>query len=214
MGLPHPTWYICKASRKFFQSLAMHFASVLSYVLFTVGIATALRPCRLGQTQGCDPSRFKPCGTIRPGEYTYKIDADQNTECQPTYIPDPHEEGALWLVQFRGRERDGTGRPIQGTSMCMEILMKAGECWGNDSQCIGRCGPGCQPWYSFCSNWAADCLRHDVCGYYFSAGSFGDDPDCGEEFWKASDDWGLGGPLCIFNNKCTIRGGSRARDVC
>lgn len=39
-----------------------------------------------------------------------------------------------------------------------------------------------------CSNWAADCLRHDVCSYYYGATGGGKDGNCGDEYDDAVDD--------------------------
>ena len=49
--------------------------------------------------------------------------------------------------------------------------------------CNGRCGPGCGTWA--CSNWARDCLKHDVCGWYFEATGGSSNQDCGDEFDEA-----------------------------
>ena len=66
------------------------------------------------------------------------------------------------------------GAPGQG-GKCLEIFVAVGECWGKDSDndgydCMGLCGPGCQAQLpGMCSNWSRNCLRHDVCSYYYNS---------------------------------------------
>ncbi|MCB1167008.1 MAG: hypothetical protein KDK33_12680 [Leptospiraceae bacterium] len=54
--------------------------------------------------------------------------------------------------------------------------------------CMGRCGPDCGSWWA-ASSWTKDCMDHDQCSHknYSSGGS--SDPNCGDEFDEAADDW-------------------------
>ncbi len=58
-------------------------------------------------------------------------------------------------------------------------------------ECMGRCGAGCGS-SSIPSAWCKDCLDHDQCSHknYSSGGS--SDPNCGDEYREASDDWMFG----------------------
>lgn len=58
-------------------------------------------------------------------------------------------------------------------------------------ECMGRCGAGCgRSWIP--SAWCKDCLDHDQCSHknYSSGGS--SDPNCGDEYNEAADDWMFG----------------------
>ncbi|MEN0062392.1 MAG: hypothetical protein AAGA48_09580 [Myxococcota bacterium] len=59
---------------------------------------------------------------------------------------------------------------------------------GGDYDCIGRCGPACGSWWA-ASAWTQDCYEHDVCSYYNAASGGSSDPNCGDEFNEAQDDW-------------------------
>jgi hypothetical protein len=59
-------------------------------------------------------------------------------------------------------------------------------------ECMGRCGPGCQPWYAIGSAWCKDCMDHDQCSNVFYASGGGSDPNCGDEYDEAADDWAWG----------------------
>ncbi|MBU42240.1 MAG: hypothetical protein CMN76_03390 [Spirochaetaceae bacterium] len=54
--------------------------------------------------------------------------------------------------------------------------------------CMGRCGGDCGSWW-LASSWTKDCMDHDQCSNvnYSSGGS--SDPNCGDEFDEAADDW-------------------------
>ncbi len=54
--------------------------------------------------------------------------------------------------------------------------------------CMGRCGGDCGRWW-IPSAWTKDCMDHDQCSHknYSSGGS--SDPNCGDEFDEAADDW-------------------------
>lgn len=139
---------------------------------------TRVPPCAKGQTVNCDANRIKNCGTITSG---YSRIFAANTDCGNVagHI-DPYVTENV-LVRFSGA--DG----------CKEILMQPGECWGqhpiqtaNNYDCQGRCGASCAG--SSCSNWAADCLRHDVCSWYYGATGGATDANCGDEYNDAVGD--------------------------
>jgi hypothetical protein len=56
-----------------------------------------------------------------------------------------------------------------------------------EPSCAGRCGSGCNSWDR---NYTQDCFDHDWCTKIISgAGGLGSDPNCGDEFWHADDDY-------------------------
>jgi len=69
-----------------------------------------------------------------------------------------------------------------------------GACWGRhprtrgDYDCMGRCGAGCGRWWAV-SNWTQDCLEHDLCSFRHGSTDGAGDPDCGDEYDEAQDDW-------------------------
>jgi hypothetical protein len=59
--------------------------------------------------------------------------------------------------------------------------------YGNHaSQCQGRCGAGCA-WYDHDYTW--DCFDHDRCVDTYGGSTDSGNPNCGDEFWDAADDW-------------------------
>lgn len=53
---------------------------------------------------------------------------------------------------------------------------------------MGRCGPGCgRSWIP--SGWAKDCMDHDQCSHKNYSSGGGSDPNCGDEYNEAIDDW-------------------------
>merc|ERR1712083_250393 len=88
-------------------------------------------------------------------------------------------------------------------STCYAIRMEAGECWGDHPtnggkyNCMGQCGGGCEEddWWRVCSNWARDCLKHDVCSWYFSSSGQDADPNCGSDYDHAYWD---GATWCLW----------------
>lgn len=88
--------------------------------------------------------------------------------CGPGHI-DPFVDYAKdqhYLVRFKA----------PSGQRCWEILMRAGECWIEQSDmireerfpygCMGRAGERCADGPSRCSNWGANSLREDVCSYF------------------------------------------------
>jgi hypothetical protein len=64
-----------------------------------------------------------------------------------------------------------------------------------DSQCAGRCGAGCN---FFDNDYTWDCLDHDRCLSAYGGSVLSGNPNCGDEFWEASDDYiATVGPLCF-----------------
>eukprot|EP00493_Phyllostaurus_siculus_P011548 UN11710 len=83
--------------------------------------------------------------------------------------------------------------------------MQGGECWGKqpntngDYDCLGKCGPGCTDGQA---NWARDCLKHDVCSWYFGASGGIADGDCGDSWWQATNDY-VSSTCKEYGNSCT-----------
>jgi hypothetical protein len=65
-----------------------------------------------------------------------------------------------------------------------------GTHWPSGYGCMGRCGSDCGGWLP--SSWTKDCLDHDACSYRNSASGGASDPNCGDEFNEAADDWTFG----------------------
>lgn len=78
--------------------------------------------------------------------------------------------------------------------------VRVGDDWGRNVagsgnyDCMGRCGAACKPWWAFASAWTLDCLEHDVCSHNHAASGGGSDPNCGDEYDEAQDDWMWGVP--------------------
>jgi len=93
---------------------------------------------------------------------------------------------------------------LPGTEDCYEITMQVGECWGTLPKtggvynCQGQCGPSC---ISGCNiltvgSWSRNCLRHDVCSWYFCSTNGGSNTYCGKSFKQASGDYSQCGAPC------------------
>jgi hypothetical protein len=75
--------------------------------------------------------------------------------------------------------------------VCTSITAK----YGDGGSCPGRCGAGCN-WLDHDYTW--DCLDHDKClDQYGGSSASPNNPNCGDEFTEAVDDWAATmGPLC------------------
>ncbi len=73
-----------------------------------------------------------------------------------------------------------------------------GANWPNNYGCMGRCGGDCG--WGAPSAWTKDCLDHDACSFRNSASGGASDPNCGDEFNEAADDW-IGGVWAGCNGK-------------
>eukprot|EP00455_Lapot_gusevi_P048001 TRINITY_DN6584_c0_g2_i1.p1 TRINITY_DN6584_c0_g2~~TRINITY_DN6584_c0_g2_i1.p1 ORF type:complete len:190 (+),score=26.80 TRINITY_DN6584_c0_g2_i1:111-680(+) len=156
-------------------------------------------PCDVnGLPKGCDQTRWKPCNFYsgQGHEVIHFNDSSHCGEGVPFDQMSSFQVGVWFVVQFTG----GNGR-------CLEILMQAGECWGphpsNHGQynCQGRCGPSCGTPLSVCSNWSRDCLKHDVCSWFYGASGGYEDPNCGDEFKQAENDWFVD---CLIDGRCKV----------
>ena len=93
------------------------------------------------------------------------------------------------------------------TGKCFGIIMQAGESWGNQPNtggnydCMGTCGVGCS--YGD-ANWARNCLRHDVCSYYFGASGMFLDNNCGADWNDGVNDY------TRVDSACKTNGDSRS----
>jgi hypothetical protein len=80
-----------------------------------------------------------------------------------------------------------------GTKWAEAVVV--GSNWGTSVKgsgnyaCMGRCGPGC-----FGNKYSKDCLDHDTCSHNVGATGGSTNPDCGDEYKAASDD---------YNGACT-----------
>lgn len=66
---------------------------------------------------------------------------------------------------------------------CLARWRKYGD---NAPYCAGRCGAGCKSWDH---NYTQDCMDHDYCTIILGGSNYGDNPNCGDEFWHADDDY-------------------------
>lgn len=95
--------------------------------------------------------------------------------------------GATVTAQY---DSDGTVNQTTGYGYSDAVVV--GSTARAGYECMGRCGPGCQPWYAFDSAWCKDCLDHDQCSNVFYASGGSSDPNCGDEYDEAADDWAWG----------------------
>ena len=184
------------------------FRPVICCVIFLNCLTWALevsRPCTPQIIQNCTPGRFVPCGSTANHRVLHARDA---TKCQvPAGRLRPQQ---LVVVQFF------SGPPgLRGK--CMEILLQVGECWGMDSEgdsydCLGLCGAGCQlERFDLCSNWSQNCLKHDVCSYYYNSRGGAADPHCGWAFNIAAPDYLQ---PCLTDSTCTLPRFNTEAEVC
>jgi len=153
-------------------------------------------PCtEKGTPTGCDPSLVKQvkCNTGNPnGNSTVTV--DEKVSC------------ADFLVYFK-QILNVQFYQIPNTDQCLEITMKVGECWGKnpinggDYGCQGQCGAGCINGcglFKLGGAWSRNCLRHDVCSWYFGAEGGASHTQCGKSYNQASGD--------LINCKCELTG--------
>merc|ERR1719210_3141998 len=77
---------------------------------------------------------------------------------------------------------------------------------------MGQCGPSCQmDLPGTCSNWSLNCLRHDVCSYYYDSSGGLFDPSCGHAWMKASHDFSV---PCLTDQRCQLEGFNTQAQVC
>ncbi|MEO0899793.1 MAG: hypothetical protein AAFY71_25500 [Bacteroidota bacterium] len=71
------------------------------------------------------------------------------------------------------------------------VTRTAGYNGGGSYGCMGRCGGNCGRWW-IPSSWTLDCFEHDECSLRYGASGGSSDPNCGDEFNEAADDWTFG----------------------
>ncbi|MFW7379238.1 MAG: hypothetical protein ACOH5I_10555 [Oligoflexus sp.] len=76
-------------------------------------------------------------------------------------------------------------RDRNSTAYSENVLV--GTNWPNNYGCMGRCGSDCG--WGAPSSWTKDCMDHDVCSFRHNASGGASDPNCGETFNQAADDW-------------------------
>jgi hypothetical protein len=91
-------------------------------------------------------------------------------------------KGTSWAIYDQGQGSDGT---------CTSLSTK----YGDGGSCPGRCGAGCN---FLDHDYTWDCLDHDRClDQYGGSSASPNNPNCGDEFTEAVDDWAATmGPLC------------------
>jgi len=161
-------------------------------------------PCIYGTNKpaGC-AQRIKPCSSFSASEVAglKVVESDTNYVCSQTT---PKLRDTL----FTGPTNTYFVKFTSSEDKCYGIIMQGGECWGKrpntgaSYDCQGRCGAGCRHTNLVTSNWARDCLKHDVCSWYFGASGGGSDPNCGDEYNDAFNDW------LRVNLACTSTGDS------
>jgi len=145
-------------------------------------------PCVYNQAKptGCDNSRVRTvkCNVANTNGYQTVL-LDTNTACDAANQAITHKQNLN--VQFF-KNPDGT---------CLEITTQVGECWGvnpinnGNYGCQGQCGAGCISGcgiFSLGGSWSRNCLKHDICSWYFGAGGGGSDKNCGTSYNQASGD--------------------------
>jgi len=176
--------------------IGLAFVGALDFQEDALDATTYSIPCvNGGGPPSCNVSRVVAvkCNAINPnGIPTVTVDEVLNCASNKVTLQ-------LWLnVQFWRDPTDST--------RCLEITMRVGECWGKNPinggtySCQGECGAGCINGcgiFSLGGGWSRNCLRHDVCSWYFGAGGGGSDKNCGKAYDQASGD--------IFNCDCDIK---------
>lgn len=89
----------------------------------------------------------------------------------------------------KGRTAKAEWNTQSSTYESLDIVV--GTNYPNNYGCMGRCGADCGSWW-IPSSWTKDCLDHDMCSYLNNASGGSSDPNCGDEYNEAADDW-LGG---------------------
>ena len=59
----------------------------------------------------------------------------------------------------------------------------------SEANCSGRCGSGCYHWFDDDYTW--DCFDHDRCVDAYGGSTLSGNPNCGDEFWDAADDYAV-----------------------
>mmetsp|Transcript_30636 Transcript_30636/g.78576 ORF Transcript_30636/g.78576 Transcript_30636/m.78576 type:complete len:235 (+) Transcript_30636:79-783(+) len=172
--------------------------------------AGLFRPCTPTITQDCLPGRFVECNATRGVDSVLPqvlVTPQSTSGCNGLGRVQPQEEV---VVQFtKGWAQDG--------GPCLEILVRPGECWGQDGDgdaydCMGQCGPSCQKASpGVCSNWSLNCLRHDVCSYYYNSEGGALDESCGHAFGVAVKDYLL---PCLIDTRCEMKNFNTFAEVC
>eukprot|EP00484_Ammonia_sp_Unknown_P019086 CAMPEP_0197033018 /NCGR_PEP_ID=MMETSP1384-20130603/11540_1 /TAXON_ID=29189 /ORGANISM="Ammonia sp." /LENGTH=175 /DNA_ID=CAMNT_0042462759 /DNA_START=21 /DNA_END=545 /DNA_ORIENTATION=+ len=168
---------------------------VVFALIFASVSASYKVPCLYGETNypvGCE-QRILPCDQVSSSGATV-VSAESNSAC---YDNSPrlrdtvaYGESSSNLYYVEIDDKDGN---------CYAVRMYGGEDWGSNARnnggynCMGRCGPNCGSWA--CSNWGRDCMKHDVCSYFFSATGNTNDDNCGDEWDDAQNDWGT---CCVW----------------
>ena len=188
-----------------FQWLGLDLCCMLA---FCQAHSSQLRPCTNQIRENCSEGRFVPCGSTKNRHHDFSmLHARDATKCHaPAGRVQP---GQMILVEFF------SGPPDVQNGKCMEILLVVGECWGLDSDgdsydCLGLCGVGCQE-SDVCSNWSRNCLKHDVCSYYYNSRGGAADPHCGWAFNIAASDFLQ---PCAVDSACTLPNFNRKAEVC
>jgi hypothetical protein len=113
------------------------------------------------------PYSGAPCPT-----YTSKVEVDEGTTCMCPYSGTTPRESVY-----------DARRPSDGAVVNLSWFLRYGSA---TPDCLGRCGPGC----NFLDREAfKDCFDHDVCLTHVGGSVLGDNPNCGDEFNNAADDY-------------------------
>jgi len=187
---------------------------LLIALLAAISYAQTGIPCIFGTDlpKGC-VQRIKPCSEFSSSELRgiMVIEDDTNYYCEDMMpkLRDTVFTGPSTNTYFVKFHNDQTGK-------CYGIIMQAGECWGSqpntgsDYDCQGRCGGGCSDGDA---NWARDCLKHDVCSWYFGASGGILSKDCSHEYDDAINDFINIGSACKTNgDSCDANQGKWLED--
>jgi len=178
-----------------------HVPESFSYINATAPLAYTIPCIDKGTPAGCDKTRVRTvtCNAVNTNGYQ-TITYDTAPACDSANQAITHAQTIN--VQF-GKNADGT---------CLEITMKVGECWGVNPtnkanyECQGQCGAGCIKGcglFSLGGSWSRNCLRHDVCSWYYGASGGGSDANCGKPYNQASGDL-LKCSCMVSNPTCNI----------
>jgi len=189
---------------------------LLIALLAAISYAQTDIPCIYGENkpEGCDPTRIKPCSEFSESEIDglniVENNINYNCASAAPRLKDTIFEGSSTNTYFVKFDKNRRGE-------CYGIIMQGGESWGkqpntnSDYDCLGKCGPGCT---NGKANWARDCLKHDVCSWYFGASGAFFDGDCGDSWIQASNDYMRSGSACKEYGDTDINDGKAAVKVC
>lgn len=119
-----------------------------------------------------------------PVDTRLEVSVQRTAPLDKTILHSTNDDGKKCIT--RGTKVAATFSGSAGiTTQYWIVGSDGGTQWNGDYECMGRCGTGCGSY-----DWTLDCLEHDACSRkYFSTDGY-NDPNCGDEYEEAADDYG------------------------